>query len=278
MSDKVALFEEQIALLKDYVNSVEDSRKAVVKYGAESMTDFAETEEEKPFYIFVGTYLSPQTRDQMTYQAVKNLKEKFHGITAQKLSECDVNDIKECIKCVGFYNRKSIALKKCCQILINEYDGKIPDTAEELVKLPGVGMKIASIIVALCYKKYESLAVDTHVFVISNRLNWANANTAEKTRTQLEAWLPHEYWEEFNYYVVAFGQCCCGKAHPKCTECPLTKYCSYYKPIKVKKGNQVEIDGDDDVNEEIKEKIPMDKNSLPNGKQKETTLLDYDSF
>ena len=128
------------------------------------------------------------------------------------------------IKPVGFYRRKATYIKKTTQILLDEYDGDIPDTIEKLVKLPGVGPKMGYLILKVAWNKVDGIGVDVHVHRISNRLQWVNTKTPEETRVALESWLPRELWHEINLLLVGFGQTICGSS-PKCEQCKLHSIC-----------------------------------------------------
>ena len=124
--------------------------------------------------------------------------------------------------------RKVEYLKKTSQILIDEYDGDIPDTVEGLVALPGVGPKMAHLAMNIAWEKPTGIGVDTHVHRISARLGWTEgAKTPEDTRKSLESWLPEEKWIEINWLLVGFGQQTCLPIKPKCEECLNRRLCPY---------------------------------------------------
>ena len=149
---------------------------------------------------------------------------KEYGCTPQHIIETDEEKIQELIKPVGFYRRKATYIKKTTQILLDEYDGDIPDTIEGLVKLPGVGPKMGYLILKVAWNKVDGIGVDVHVHRISNRLQWVNTKTPEETRVALESWLPRELWHEVNLLLVGFGQTICGSS-PKCEKCKLHSIC-----------------------------------------------------
>ncbi|KAL7715272.1 Endonuclease III [Entamoeba marina] len=211
-------------LIQSFVDTVDDKEMDVMSYGAHKIYEMAEHVENKPFYAFIGTFLSPQTRDKATFTAVQLLHNTLGELTPEVILNTPEKTIVECIKSVGFYNKKAISLRT------------FPDTIEELTKLPGVGYKIASLICSIAYNKIEAIAVDTHVFVIATRLGLAKGKTAETVRKDLQRWLPKKYWKDLNGTLVAFGQSVCRKNHPKCSICPLQKQglCPYYKSLQMK--------------------------------------------
>lgn len=116
---------------------------------------------------------------------------------------------------------------KTCDILRSQYNGDIPKTIPDLIKLPGVGPKMAHICMNAAWGEVTGIGVDTHVHRISNRLGWVPKPTKEpeKTRVELEKWMPYEHWDEINVILVGFGQTTCTPINPKCGNCLLTKLC-----------------------------------------------------
>ena len=153
---------------------------------------------------------------------MKALKE--YGLTPQHIHETSEERLDELIKSVGFHKKKAAYIKSTTKILIEDYDGDIPDTVEGLCALPGVGLKMAHLTLKIAWKKVLGIGVDVHVHRICNRLHWVQTNTAEKTRLALESWLPQELWSEINQILVGFGQQIC-KSKPRCEDCTLRNVC-----------------------------------------------------
>ncbi|EDR30183.1 endonuclease III, putative [Entamoeba dispar SAW760] len=211
-----------------YLDTVDIKQMGVQEYGADQILSMCHNKDNKPFYAFIGTFLSPQTRDQITFASVKKLHETLGELTIDVINNTSLEVLINCIKGVGFYTTKAKRLKRCCVIMKEQFNNQVPQTKQDLLSLPGVGPKIASLILSIGFDRLESLAIDTHIFVISHRLGWADGSTPEKVRLQLESWLPKEEWSLFNKSIVAFGQCCCRKIHPKCKQCPIQDKCHYY--------------------------------------------------
>jgi endonuclease-3 len=133
-------------------------------------------------------------------------------------------DLYDLIKPAGMYKQKSERIINISKILIEKYNGKVPDELEELIKLPGVGRKTANIVLYVSFGK-EALAVDTHVHRISNRLGWVKTKTPEETEVQLKKIIPSELWGPLNGSMVNFGQKICKPISPRCTECLLNEVC-----------------------------------------------------
>jgi len=127
---------------------------------------------------------------------------------------------------VGFYRVKARQLKKLPEALERLFGGKIPGTAEELMRLPGVGRKTANLVAASSFNRDE-ICVDIHVHRISNRLGLVRARTPRATEEGLRKVVPRKYWRELNHLLVAFGQTLCRPIHPKCGICPIRIYCRF---------------------------------------------------
>ena len=194
--------------------------------GCERLADPEADPKTYRFQTLVSLMLSSQTKDQVTAAAVKRLQER--GLTvdnvANNLSE---EEIDELICKVGFHNTKAKRIKAAAKICLDKYDGDIPDTAELLQELPGVGPKMAYITMNVAFGKPSGIGVDVHVHRITNRLGWNTTKTPEDTRKALESWLPVEKWISINPLLVGFGQLHCLPRNPKCNECPVRNYCAF---------------------------------------------------
>lgn len=178
------------------------------------------SESDKRFQILTSLMLSSQTKDQITFAASQKLQLSGCGNVDGILARSE-RDIEDMIIPVGFYRRKAVYLKKVAQILKDKYNGDIPNTIEELCKLPGVGPKMAYLCMTEAWGIVEGIGVDTHVHRISARLDWVprNLKLPEDTRKALEKWLPREYWRDINTMLVGHGQTVCLPVHPKCELC-----------------------------------------------------------
>ncbi len=136
--------------------------------------------------------------------------------------------ISELIYPAGFYRRKGYQIYNISKELIEKYNGKVPDTLDELLKLKGVGRKTANLVLSVGYGK-PAICVDTHVHRISNRLGWVNTDTPEQTEYELMDLLPENYWSKINNLFVLHGKNICKPIKPNCEKCPINNYC--YKNI-----------------------------------------------
>jgi len=176
------------------------------------------------FQILVSTILSARTKDELTEEVSKKLFKKVRSpLDLLKFSE---EELAKEIYPVGFYKTKAKNLLKLAKILLEKYDGKVPDKLEELLKLPGVGRKTANIVLSYVFEK-PAIAVDTHVHRIFNRWGFINTKTPEETEFVLKSKLPKRLWKKVNNLLVSFGRNICKPKNPLCEECPINKICSF---------------------------------------------------
>ena len=180
-------------------------------------------ETRDPFRILISCLLSLRTKDAVTAQASARLFARAR--TPQQLLNLPKAAIRKLIYPVAFYRVKSKRIHQICRHLLGRFFGKVPDSLEELLTLPGVGRKTANLVVTLGFKKL-GICVDTHVHRISNRLGYVKTKTPEKTETALRAKLPKRYWIQYNDLLVSFGQTICRPISPWCSRCPIEKTCS----------------------------------------------------
>ncbi len=175
-----------------------------------------------PFFVLISTVMSHRTRDDVTYPAARKLFEIFS--TPEEMVKADVSEIENLIKDVGFYRVKAGRIKEISRILLEKYDGKVPDDMEALLELPGVGRKTANCVLAHAFLK-DALAVDTHVHRISNRLGLVETKIPEETETELKKIFPQRYWRHINLLLVKLGQNICRPISPRCEICALNDMC-----------------------------------------------------
>ena len=183
-----------------------------------------------PYTTLISCLLSLRTKDEVTEQASIRLLKQFN--TPQKIIKLPTQKIQSLIYPVGFYKIKAKRIKELSKTLIKNYNGKVPDNFNELLKLKGVGRKTANIVMVYGHKKKGFLPIDTHCHRIPNRLGWIKTKTPEQTEKELRKILPDKYWDDFNHLFVKFGQTICVPISPFCSRCPIEKFC---KKISVKK-------------------------------------------
>ncbi len=186
--------------------------------------------DDTPFNTLISCILSLRTKDDVTEKASYGLLKKYNS--PRKILKLSEKQIEELIYPVGFYKTKAKRLKEISKDLIDNYNEKVPDSLEELLKLKGVGRKTANIVMVYGHKKHGYIPIDTHCHRIPNRLGWVNTKTPDETEIEIKKVLPEKYWDDFNDLFVSFGQNICVPISPFCSKCPIEKYC---KKIGVKK-------------------------------------------
>ena len=156
------------------------------------------------FQVLVALMLSSQTKDAVVGNTMRALQE--HGLDVENIHATSAEDLNALINKVGFHNNKTKYLKQTCEILLEKYEGDIPPTAAHMMELPGVGPKMAYIVESVVYDTCTGIGVDTHMHRMFNDLKWVNSKTPEKTREQLEGWLPRDKWPVVNVLWVGVGQ------------------------------------------------------------------------
>jgi endonuclease-3 len=180
--------------------------------------------ERDPFHVLIATVLSQRTKDANTYKAARQLFARFNG--PLDLSRADVKEVEDLIRPSGFYQVKARGIKEICRILVERYDGKVPDDMEGLLALPLVGRKTANCVLAYGFGK-EGLCVDTHVHRITNRLGWVRTKDADETEQELRRIVPKGLWTDLNSIMVRFGQGTCLPQRPRCSACPVRMDCDF---------------------------------------------------
>ena len=175
-----------------------------------------------PFRILIATLLSLRTRDETTAKCVEKLFRVAD--TPQKILEIPTSELEKLIYPVGFYKKKAVLLKEVSKIILEKFNGKVPDNLNDLLSLPGVGRKTANIVLSRAFNK-PAISVDTHVHRISNRLGLVKTKKPEETEEELKKIFPEKLWKEVNELLVALGQTICHPTSPKCSECPVESLC-----------------------------------------------------
>lgn len=177
------------------------------------------------FSILIGTILSARTKDETTTKAVKVLFAKYKN--AKELANAKTKDVEKIIKSIGFYHVKSKRIIEVAKIIDSKYKGKVPDSLEKLVELPGVGRKTANCVLVYAFDK-PAIPVDIHVHRISNRLGLVNTKTPEETEQELMKKIPKKFWIDINDTFVMYGQNICKPISPMCSVCKIKRDCKYY--------------------------------------------------
>ncbi|KPU27095.1 endonuclease III [Caloranaerobacter sp. TR13] len=180
------------------------------------------------FELLIATILAAQCTDKRVNQITEKLFKKYKK--PEDYLMLTEEELGKMIKSCGFYRNKSKNILKTCEILVNKYDSKVPNSREELMKLPGVGRKTANVVLSNVFGE-DAIAVDTHVFRVSNRIGLASSDNAYDTEKDLMRNIPQKLWSDAHHWLIYHGRRVCKARRPKCEICPLTKYCLYYKNI-----------------------------------------------
>lgn len=175
---------------------------------------------EKPYELLISCRLSAQCKDSRVNVVTKELFRKYTSL--EDFAEADVADIAAIIKPCGLFNTKAQSIKDMSSELLSRFDGRLPDTIEELVTLSGVGRKSANLILGDIYGK-PAIVADTHLIRISNRLGLCEKKDPVDVEKTLKGLIPPEKSSDFCHRVVMFGRDCCSARGPKCSECPLKR-------------------------------------------------------
>ena len=174
------------------------------------------------FELLIATILSAQTNDNQVNKVTTELFKELN--TPEQYLKLSEAEFKEKIKSIGLNNSKSRHILQTCKILVEKYEGQVPSNFEELVKLPGVGRKTANVVLSNAFG-IPALAVDTHVFRVSNRLGLVEAKNVEDTENQLKEIIPREKWSDAHHWLIWHGRKICTATKPKCVSCFLNKLC-----------------------------------------------------
>ena len=167
--------------------------------------------------------LSARTLDTVTVKVYPKLFALAK--TPQAMMALSEKEIENAIHSVAFPAQKAKQVRELSRLLVEKYDGRVPETIEALIELPGVGRKVANLVVVEAFGK-PGICVDTHVHRITNRWGYVKTKTPEETEMKLREILPREYWHEINPLLVALGQNICRPTSPKCSVCPIAEFCA----------------------------------------------------
>lgn len=178
---------------------------------------------KNPYLVLIACILSLRTNDKTTYPATLRMLELAK--TPKEMKNVSVEDLSKAIYPVGFYDNKARQIIELSKTIDEELCGKVPDEIEDLIKFKGVGRKTANLVLSLGFNK-PAICVDVHVHRIFNRLGYIKTKTPEETEFALREKLPQQYWIDINTLLVTHGQNVCKPIKPKCSECPIARYCA----------------------------------------------------
>ena len=182
-----------------------------------------------PFELLIATILSAQCTDIKVNQVTRDLFKKYPSV--KEYAESDLKELEQDIRSTGFYRNKAKAIQKCCQDLILRFGGKVPQTMEELVTLPGVGRKTANVLLGNAFG-IPGIAVDTHVHRVSRRIGLTKKDDPVKIEFDLMDIVPKEEWIHFSNLLIWHGRKTCIARKPLCDQCAIRKWCDYGTKMK----------------------------------------------
>jgi endonuclease-3 len=177
---------------------------------------------KNPLELLIATILSAQCTDARVNMVTKEVFKKYKS--AKDWAKADIKHIEEDIRTTGFYHNKAISLKGTCSKIIEQFDGKVPDTIQALTALPGVGRKTANVVLGNAFGK-PAIACDTHVIRLSRRLGLSENSNAVKLEFDLAEIVPKKSWTLFSHLLIFHGRNICNARKPDCENCPISRYC-----------------------------------------------------
>ncbi len=178
---------------------------------------------KNPYLVLIACILSLRTNDKTTYPATLRMLKLAD--TPEKMMKVKVEDLEKAISPVGFYKNKAGQIIELSKIIVEKYNGKVPDSIDEMCKFRGVGRKTANLVMSLGFNE-PAICVDVHVHRIFNRLGCIKTKNPEETEFALREKLPKKYWIPINTLLVTHGQNVCKPIKPQCDICPISKYCA----------------------------------------------------
>lgn len=179
-----------------------------------------------PFEMLIAVILSAQCTDERVNKTTPALFSKYS--TPQDFVKIDITELEKYIHPCGFYKNKAKNIKATSKIIVDKYNGKVPETMEELMSLPGVGRKTANVVMLEAFNKPQGIAVDTHCKRISNKIGFSYEKEPEKIEQDLLKIIPKKYYKDMNHILIWHGRNTCIARNPKCEVCAINKYCEEY--------------------------------------------------
>lgn len=178
-----------------------------------------------PFELTIATILSANTTDASVNGVTPELFEKYPD--AETMKDANIDELKDIIRSVGLYNRKSDYIRESAKTIVEDFDGEVPSNMKDLTKLKGASRKTANVILSTAFDRNEGVVVDTHVMRVTKRLDLTNEKKRDKIEGDLMDLLPNDMWDEYARVIGAHGRQICEARNPKCSECPVNNLCPY---------------------------------------------------
>ena len=199
----------------------------------------SESQSEDAFHVLIATLLSARTQDATTLAASTRLFRRAR--TPKTMAKLSVKEIERLIYPVSFFRNKARFVKAACEKIVAKFGGRVPETLEEMVTLPGVGRKTANLVMILAHGSQKNICVDTHVHRIANRFGWVKTRFPDETEQALYASTEPRWWPYINLYLVTWGQNVCRPVFPRCGDCAIASLCPRIGVEKIGKNRQAAI-------------------------------------
>jgi endonuclease-3 len=202
----------------------EQDVRAVMRVLAETYHGHGSVELGDPYRVLIATIISQRTREEQTTAVSNRVFARYPDANA--LAEADERTLYELLRGSQYPEAKAPRLIALAKILVEQYNGQVPNDVEQLLALPGVGRKTANCVLIYAFQK-PALCIDTHYHRITNRLGWVHTSTPDQTEKALEKIVPRDLWAGSNRLFLQHGRALCGPGVPRCSECPIRQWCAY---------------------------------------------------
>lgn len=182
-----------------------------------------------PFQMLVSVILSAQCTDDRVNKTTPAIFAKYSA--PEDFVNIDIAELENLVHPCGFYKNKAKNIKETAKIIVEKYNGKVPETMDELISLPGVGRKTANVVMLETFNKPQGIAVDTHCKRVSNRVGFSKESEPTKIEQDLLKLIPTKYYADVNHIFIWHGRYTCMARNPNCENCSIKSYCKYYKSI-----------------------------------------------
>ena len=208
-------------------DNLEKNIKEIIEYFEEKYPDPETALNYKtPFQLLIATIMSAQTTDVQVNKVNKELFKKYKK--PSDFAKLDVEELQKEIQSIGLYKNKSKYIIETSKMIVKNYNGEVPKSRKELTKLPGVGRKTANVVLANAFDQ-KTIAVDTHVFRVANRLGLVNTDKRDQVEQDLMKVVPGDYWTRLHHWLIFHGREICKARNPRCEECEISSFCDYYQ-------------------------------------------------
>jgi len=187
-----------------------------------------------PLQLLISTQLAAQCTDARVNIVSQSLYKKYKNV--YDFANADLSELEQDIKSTGFYRNKARNIKQTCKMIIEKFEGKVPDNLEDLLTLPGVGRKTANLVLGDVYG-IPGIVIDTHAKRLSNRIGLSRNEDPTKIEFDLMKIVPKEYWSKFCHQLVYHGRAVCRARKPECENCAIIDYCDYGRALRKNQKN-----------------------------------------